>query len=300
MEILLTNVFKRINLGYFYAASCVLSWSFIPIVSRLGQSQLDNFQLIFWSNLISLFSIFVIFVLFNGLSYQWMSLKSVFYSLFLGSLGCSIYYLFLYYGYANGNSIEVLIIQYSWPLQMIVLANFILRESLSISKLVTVITGLGGVYIIITKGELLNVQFSGMEVGISVLFGSFCFALFSVLSKISKVEILQFTVLLFLGGSIISSGALFLFSDVQFPDQKEWVPVCLNGIIINGISYLLWLLALKNIPATSAAVFIFFTPVLSAFWIVIFFDEVFYFSYILGGGVVIFSSLYCLKNANSF
>ena len=289
----------RINSGYLCAALCVLTWSFIPIVSRLGQSELDNFQLIFWSNCISLFTVSIIYFFFIGFSFERVSNVKVLYSLILGSLGYSIYYLFLYYGYANGNSIEVLIIQYSWPLQMILLASLILREFLSISKWIAVITGFGGICIIITKGELLAVQFSGLEVSLCVLLGAFCFALFSVFSKISKVELLQFTVLLFLGATITSCATLMVFSGMQFPKKEELVPVCINGILVNGISSILWLLALKRISATSAAVFIFFTPLLSSLWISVFFNEVWDSAYFLGGFVVIISSAYCLKETKA-
>lgn len=43
-----------------YALACVLIWSFIPIVSRLGQAGMDSFQFLFWSNLISAISVVIV------------------------------------------------------------------------------------------------------------------------------------------------------------------------------------------------------------------------------------------------
>ena len=110
-------------MGYFYAFFCVLAWSFIPIISRLGQITLNFYQLLFWSNVISTIILGLLYFISNGWKTNSISIKDYFYNLFLGSLGCALYYLFLYYGYYNGNSIEVLILQYSWPLQMILLGS---------------------------------------------------------------------------------------------------------------------------------------------------------------------------------
>ena len=289
---------KRINIGYIYAALCVLSWSFIPVVARLGQVKLDNFQLLFWSNMLSLLALSLLFILLNGFSYRVTSKKEVIQGLFLGSLGCCIYYLLLYYGYANGNSIEVLLVQYSWPIQMVLLASLILKEPLSLIKLFSVILGFLGIVVIITKGRLFDVEFSGLVVSLTVFFGAFCFAVFSVVSKGSKMDGFLFTIILFSGGTITSLLALLLFSEVQLPSKKELLPVFLNGIFINGFSYLLWILALRKISAVSAAVMIFLTPLFSTIWLITFFDEVLYSAYIVGGCIVILSSFYSLLDRN--
>ena len=289
---------KRINVGYIYAALCMLSWSFIPIVARLGQAELDNFQLLFWSNILSLTALSLLFILLNGFSNRVVSKREIVRGLFLGSLGCSAYYLLLYYGYANGNSIEVLLVQYSWPIQMVLLASLILKEPLSLIKFFSVILGFLGIVIIITKGRLFDVQFSGLGVGITVFLGAFCFAIFSVLSKGSKMDGFFFTIVLFAGGTITSIFALLLFSEIQLPNKQELLPVFCNGIFINGFSYLLWILALRKISAASAGVMIFVTPLLSTIWLITFFDEILYSAYIIGGGIVILSSFYSLLDRN--
>ena len=105
---------KKNKVGYIYAFFCIFAWSFIPVISRFGQITLDFYQLLFWSNIISLFCLGLILYLSRGLKFDASLKKNQYlYNLFLGSLGCALYYLFLYYGYYEGNSIEVLIIQYS-------------------------------------------------------------------------------------------------------------------------------------------------------------------------------------------
>ena len=290
---------KKNKIGYFYAFFCIIVWSFIPIISRIGQLTLNFYQLLFWSNIISLICLGLIFYLSKVWKSSSISKTNYLYNLFLGSLGCSLYYLFLYYGYNEGNSIEVLIIQYSWPLQMILLGSFFMKEKLNLSKLLAVFIGFLGIIIIVTKGNFEDINFSGINVSLSVLLGAFCFALFSILSKKSKVDLIHFSFLIFLGGTITSTLALVFFSTFQYPTVKELLPIIINGIFINGVSYIFWFKALKSIPITNSAILVFLTPILSLIWIIIIFNEQFYISYIFGGSIVLISSLYCLKEKSS-
>ena len=109
----------------------------------------------------------------------------------------------------------------------------------------------------------------------------------------------HFSFLIFLGGTITSTLALVFFSTFQYPTVKELLPIIINGIFINGVSYIFWFKALKSIPITNSAILVFLTPILSLIWIIIIFNEQFYISYIFGGSIVLISSLYCLKEKSS-
>lgn len=285
------------NYGLLYAITCILLWSFIPVVSRFGQVNLDNFQFLFWSNSLSLLVV-GLFWFFQKNSNPPQSLlpKQFLYVLFLGFLGCTFYYLCLYFGYANGNGLEVLVIQYCWPLIMIVLSAILLKERLSLLSYGAVIAGFCGILLVLTKGNISELKFSNLTVALIVLLGAFSFALFSVLSKKFKGEPYTITTLLFLGGLITSTISLFIFSKFAWPTQDELIPVIINGAFINGISYIFWLKALEKIKASTAATLVFLAPVLSSIWIVLFFKEPFYISYAIGLSLVIVAGLITVKN----
>lgn len=286
----------KINSGYVYALTCVLLWSFVPVVSRFGQSNLDNFQFLFWSNCLSFLVVGLCMLVRKGLApLKEFSGKRIVYILFLGALGCAVYYLCLYYGYAKGNSIEVLIMQYSWPLQIIVLSVFILGERLPLKSWLAIGIGFLGIVIVLTKGKIADIQFSNLTISFIVLAGAFCFASFSVLSKKLRAEPYTTTTLLFIGGTIISTISLMLFSSFQLPSRAELPSVIINGALINGVSYILWLVALEKIPASISAVLVFLSPALSAIWIVVFFREVFYPAYVIGLVLVLASGYFCIK-----
>ncbi len=155
--------------------------------------------------------------------------------------------------------------------------------------------GFFGILLVLTKGNISELKFSNLSVALIVLLGAVSFALFSVLSKKFKGEPYTTTTLLFVGGLITSTIALFIFSKFIWPNQDELIPVIINGAFINGISYIFWLKALEKIKASIAATLVFLAPVLSSIWIVLFFKEPFYISYAIGLSLVIIAGLVSVK-----
>lgn len=287
----------KTNSGLLYAITCILLWSFIPVVSRFGQAELDNFQFLFWSNSLSLIVVGLFWLSQKGNQpILPFNSKQSLYVLFLGFLGCTFYYLCLYYGYANGIGLEVLVIQYCWPLLIIFLSVFLLKERLILLSYCTIAAGFFGILLVLTKGNITKLEFSNINVTLIVFLGAFSFALFSVLSKKFKGEPYAVTTFLFIGGVLTATIALFIFSKFAWPTKGELIPVIINGAFINGISYIFWLKALEKIKASSAATLVFLAPVLSSLWIVLFFKEPFYNAYAVGLILVIFSGLIAMKN----
>lgn len=288
---------KSKAIGLSYALLCVLLWAFIPVVSRFGQLELDNFQFLFWSNILSLIVVSIPtiqlkkFALLKSIS----TLKLI-KLILLGTLGCAFYYLCLYYGYARGEGLEILIIQYSWPLLIVILSAILLKEKLSFLSVFAASIGFLGIINVFTKGNILNISFSNLSTNLIVLIGAFSFALFSVLSKKIQEDEYLTTSIYFLGGTILSTLSMFLFSNFSFPSQKEIIPVLFNGAFINGISYIFWLKALHLIPASFAAILVFFTPVIASLLIIIFFNEPFLWSNLIGLIMVLIAGFLASKN----
>lgn len=285
-----------LNAGYAYALACIALWSLIPVVSRFGQSSLDNFQFLFWSNALSLLVVGACMVVAKGLSsLRRFSPGQVLYVMFLGALGCAIYYLCLYYGYAHGTGIEVLVLQYAWPILIILLSVFLLGEKLAIRAWVGVGAGFLGILIVLTQGELFSLRISSLTTSAVVLAGAFSFALFSVLSKRFAGEPYAVTTLLFGGGLLVSIVSLLVASEFALPQREELVPVVVNGALVNGVSYILWLKALARVAASVSAVLVFLSPVLSSVWLVVVFHEPFYPSHLLGFVLVLGAGWVCVR-----
>nr|WP_247604018.1 DMT family transporter [Providencia rettgeri] len=278
-----------------YALACVLIWSFIPIVSRLGQAGMDSFQFLFWSNLISAISV-VIVALGSGYKVSKLfilprnTIKKVF---ILGFLDC-LFYLLLYYGYSIENGIAVLVIQYSWPLIIILLSVVLLKDKLAGRQIVGIIIGFIAVIITFTKGQITQLHVENPTALLLVFSGAFCFALMSVFSRQYSIDPYISTVWLFIFSTLTSLVLLLLFSEVQLPSKAAFWPTLINGILINGVSYILWFKAMNTGHSAKIASVVFLSPVLSVLWLVLILSDPFEIAYIIGVLLVIISGVLCV------
>lgn len=288
LELYMSNKLK----GTIYVLLCVALWGLIPVVAKMGQSNLDNHQFLFWSSLVS-FAVMIVSVVISGnfivfslyTKKEWVSFS------FLGLLGTYIYYLFLYLGYSKATGMEVLVIQYTWPILIVVFSIFILSERLNYKKSIAIMLGFTGVLFVLTKGEFQHININNPSVIALVGAGSACFALFSVLSKKVEREPFGVVTVYFLVASIASLISMLSFSEFALPTSKEILPVLLNGILVNGFSYVFWVLALRLTEASYLAPFTFITPILSALYLIILFDEPFIAVYGIGLFLVVSGGL---------
>lgn len=284
------NYFKA-NLGIIYIALCIILWSLIPTVAKFAQNGLDHHQYLFYSSIVSFLSIFVV-SLFQGKLKEIItySKKIVLVLFALGFLDF-LYYLLLYFGYKHANGLEVLVIQYMWPIFIVFLSLIILKEDFTIKKLLSVVLGFLGVSLVITKGDYASLDFSQIDVLLIVMIGSIAFALFSVLSKIVKVDATNAVMIYFFSAILYSIITVSSYSTFIIPSAKDWISILINGAFINGISYLFWIKGLQVFDASNVAPYLFITPILAAFFLILFFDEPILTIYFVGLFFVILSGL---------
>ncbi|MBI6548957.1 DMT family transporter [Xenorhabdus lircayensis] len=279
-----------------YAFSCVFIWSFIPSISRFGQKEMDHFQYLFWSNVLSVLAVFVV-ALMMGRSWKQLLLIPFLVMLkvlILGALDC-FFYLLLYYGYSIENGVAVLVIQYSWPLMIIGLSFFLFKENLSIRQMIGIAMGFIAVVITFTKGNITEIAVEHPQALLLVFSGAFCFALMSVLSKQFAIDPYISTFWVFTCSTLVSAVFMLAFSSINIPIGDSLMPTLLNGIILNGVSYIIWFKAMNSPDPHKIASILFLSPVLSMMWIILFFGDAFVPAYVMGLALVIISGLLCIS-----
>jgi len=274
-----------------YVAICIVLWSLIPVFAKLGQSSLDHHQYLFYSSIVSFLSLLSV-ALYTKKTHELLKYSGKMY-LALGLLGFLdfFYYLLLYFGYQKASGLEVLVMQYTWPIFIVLLSLVILKEKLTIHKTMSLTLGFLGVVVVITKGNFASIDFSNIRVISIVLLGATSFALFSVLSKKVSITLANAVTIYFLTAIIYSFISMQMFSSFVLPSGKEWFYILINGIFLNGISYLFWIKALQNGDASFVAPFIFITPILSATFLIIVFDEPLLSVYFIGLALIVASGL---------
>lgn len=279
------------KLGITYIVLCILLWSLIPTVAKFAQSGLDHHQYLFYSSIVSFMSIFIVSFFERNLTEVFSYSKKILLILFgLGFLDF-LYYLLLYFGYKKANGLEVLVIQYMWPIFIVFLSLVILKEEFTKRKLLSIIFGFFGVSLVITKGDYSSLDFSQIDVLLIVMLGTVAFALFSVLSKVIQVKATNAVMIYFFSAIVYSAISVESFSTFIIPSGKDWISIVLNGVFINGISYLFWIKGLKKFDASKVAPYLFITPILAAFFLILFFDEPVLTVYFVGLFFVILSGL---------
>ena len=272
---------------------CVCMWSLVPVVAKYGQTSLDNHQFLFWSSLVSFLALGLLALVTGKLpQLKTIRLKDLGFIAILGLLGSYVYYLFLYLGYAQAAGMEVLVFQYTWPLFIALFSLFLLHEKLTWRKTTALLLGFAGVLIVVTKGDFQSVNLSNPQVILLVALGAASFALFSVLSKFVTRDPILVVTLYFFTATLASLASMFWFSDFALPAISEIPSVLVNGLVVNGFSYVFWQIALNATEASYLAPFTFITPILSAVLLVVFLREPFLPVYglallcIIGGGLI--------------
>lgn len=275
-----------------YIFICIFLWALTPIVSKLGQRGLDNYQFLFWSSLVSSLSLFALSVSTGKLvEFTKYSIKQLALISALGFMGSFLFYLLLYYGYAKVPGLEVVSIQYTWPIFIIIFSAILLKEKIGARNISAILIGFLGLLTVITKGDLLNLSFGNLYVDLTILFSAAVFGLYSVLSKKYDFKSVSAVTYMFLSATVFSFIAMMIFSSFRIPGGQALPSVLLNGVLVNGISYMFWLNGLSKIKASVVAPYIFLVPVLSTCILVLMFAEPFLPAYAAGLILVIAAGL---------
>lgn len=275
---------------------CVFAWSFIPIIAKVGQLNIDSFQFLFWTNLLSAFAVGMTIRTKNIKLKEVIKKTNYKMTLLLGFLGCFFYYLCLYYGYSNGKISDVLVIQYLWPVLISIFAAIFLKETINRYKLLSILLGFFAAIIIFTKGSIFTIDLSNITVLLIVFIGAISFALFSIISKIEIRYNISYNIFLyFFWATLFSLLALLMWSEFVIPDPESLVIIIINGMLINGLSYILWIYALSVEEASKIAPLVYISPVLSIIWAAIVFGDNITVTNIASIALVIISGLLVLK-----
>ncbi|QNT79468.1 DMT family transporter [Entomobacter blattae] len=282
------------------AAGCAIVWSFLAVVAKKAQLYVDSFQFLFFSNSLSLLSLAII-AFFSKTPWHitlFPPLKTLKHAAILGTLD-GLFYLLIYKGYSLENGVAVLAAQYCWPLLIVFLSSLIFRYKPHIIQVFSLILGFCALLLVFFKTAhtpTLPLSENHHWLGIIlVLAGAFCFALLSVLSRYFFFSPVGGTFWLFMFSTFCSALLLVMFGKLSWPPLQAWLPIAINGLVINGPSYVLWIWAMRHGDAAKISSMTFLAPILSVIWLVFLTGEPFVPLYaialagIVGAGIVCFS-----------
>ncbi len=250
-----------------YISICILSWSFIPVASKEVLRGMNNFAMLFFSNLISAIVMLIYLIATSQVKkLAQYTPKDYLTMSFLGFLGSFAYYVLLYKAFSLSLAQEVFIINYTWPILILIFSVPILKEKLDFVKVVSVFISFIGVLVIVTKGNVLHVKFTSVEGDLLAIFGAVCFALFSTLGKKVNYDQIVAVFVYFASATVFSltTSGFFTITNIT-PSVLFWLFI--NGLFINGISYIFWFKALKSTQTALISNLVYLTPAVSLIFI---------------------------------
>ncbi len=259
-----------------YAISAVLMWSTIGSAFKISLRYITFDQLLFFASIVSLSIFFIIIVLKRRLFLlRKLTANDFLQASFLGLLNPFLYYLVLLKAYDLLLAQEAGTLNYIWPVVLVLLSIPLLKQKISRISLLAVIISFMGTVIIGTRGELFAMKFSspaGVALAlISAVFWSL-YWIFGVRDK--KDEAIK----LFLN---FTFGVLYIFIYLLASGRFQWPSVygligsVYIGMFEMGITFFLWLNALKHSTTTAKiSNLVFLSPFISLIFIRFFVGEI--------------------------
>lgn len=251
--------------AYLFAISAVLLWSSIASAFKITLQYTDFYHVLLIGSLVSVIC-FYIFILFqNKISLlKTLSGNQIFRAAVRGFLNPFLYYLVLLKAYTLLKAQEAGTLNYIWPITLVLLSIPLLKQKINWINILAIFISFFGIIIISTEGNILSLDFREPFGVVLAVGSSILWALFWIFNIKDKTDDVIKLFLNFAFGSIYIFLYILLFKGFNFPEIKGIVGSVYIGLFEMGITYLLWLTALrKSITTAKISNLVFISPFIS-------------------------------------
>lgn len=284
--------------GYFYLILTILLWSATPAVAKLALSELSNYQLLFYTSIVGSISLFVVNYFKNRLGF-FREYKARDYLIMfgMGVVGIFLYYIFLYGAFAIAPAGQVNVVNYLWPVFIIIFSIPILQEKFNSKTILSILISFLGALVAFTKGDFL--AFSGQHSSGYILaaLGAICYGLFSVFGKKLNYDKFSSMFIYYISATVLIIPTSLLISGFVFPKSLVTIiSILALGGIMNSITFVFWFKALKLGNTHRTANLIYSVPFLGMIWTFLLNGENFSLTAIIGLTLIIVGIFMQLTN----
>lgn len=236
--------------NYCFAGATVLMWATTAAVMKLMLKSIPDLEALFVTSLAA-----GLFLLILNLVTGKMRLLRRFHArdflimAALGFLGLFVYSALYYYGISLLSSQTACILNYLWPIMLVLFSCLLLKERMTIWKVAALLLSFAGV-IVLSTGTAENGGSSAVGTAACIL-GAVCYGLYCVLNR--KVEYdLNIMMMISWFTAAICGAIAGAFLETWVPIRGvQWAGMLWIGVVADAIAYLLWALALKDSGSVS-------------------------------------------------
>jgi len=259
------------NSAYLYLSGAILLWAAVPlsVTSLTYDIPVEEvsflatlFAVIVFSVILAAGKKFYLFKKYRKKDYARMSA--------MGFLGIFPYTMFYYYALSlapSSNAGEVNIINYLWPVWIMLMAPLVIRESLTIKKLLGIIISFSGAYLIISGGKLNSLTFDHISAYLSAGVGAFFWAMFSLYCKKYNYEAFSSMLIYNISATIGFGLTCLIKNNFILPDLQNWLMLLILGGMVNGVGFVMWVKAIAKGDTEKISSLVFLTPFVSLLYL---------------------------------
>ncbi|MFD2179206.1 DMT family transporter [Veronia pacifica] len=253
------------RLAISYGLAAVLLWSTVATAFKITLEYMSPIQMLAAASLVSSVALAVVAACQGTLSKLVVTFRQrPLYYLLLGIINPLVYYLVLFKAYDLLPASQAQPLNYSWAITLTMMAAVFLGQKISKQDWLAAALGYAGVVVIATKGDLLALQFeSPLGVGLALL-STLLWAGYWILNTKNEADPVLGLLLGFLLSLPFSFAASFYTASWQSIPFQGWLAVGYVGLFEMGITFVLWLTAMKKATNTARiSNLIFISPFIS-------------------------------------
>lgn len=256
---------KSSNLAYVYGMAAVFLWSTVATAFKITLSYYTPLQLVFVAVLTSIVALGGILAWQKKLSLlkQQFLRRPAFY-LVTGLINPFLYYVVLFKAYSLLPAQQALSLNYTWAVLLPLLAAPLLKQHLRKSDIAAALIAYTGVFIIATGGDISGFSFdSPLGIGLA-LTSTLLWCLYWIVNTKDQGDPVVSLLLSFLIGLPFIAVTLVLTDTLPSFSLKAIFAGMYVGLFEMGITFVLWLMALKTATRTAnISTMVFLSPVMS-------------------------------------
>ncbi len=261
---------KNQRKAYLFALLAVLFWSTISSAFKITLQYLSYVDLLFWSVLNGIVILFALTVYQGKIGFLKKVKKEAWYrSALMGFLNPFLYYLVLVKAYELLEAQVAGILNYIWPVVLVLLSIPILKQKIKPKAIVAIFISFFGIILISTQGTPLTFQIKNpLGVGLAVSSAVF-WTLYWLINMKDKREATEKILLNTLFGLVyLILFMIFTHAPFQWPSVKGYLGTLYIGFFELSITFVIWLNALNYSEDTAkVSNLIYLSPFLALFWI---------------------------------
>lgn len=272
-----------------YGLSAVLLWSTVATAFKITLNYFSPVQMLVVASAVSAIAL-------TGISFYQGTLSQLkrtlllrpWYYLALGLINPLAYYLVLFKAYELLPASQAQPLNYSWAITLTLMAALFLGQKIRRQDWIACLFGYLGVIVIATKGDITALQFDSPTGVALALLSTLLWALYWIINTKNSADPVLGVLLGFLLSLPFSLGLSFAIDTWHSVPWQGWLAVSYVGLFEMGITFVLWLGALKLTTNTAKiSNLIFISPFISLLLLATIIGETIAPSTIIGLGLII-------------